>query len=194
MKHINFSLPALFACISLLPACAFWASPSDQPSDQPPQLVVAKQSDANGRTLYEWDRPQAFGKVVGDRKVLGDAACIMGRPDLEALGYHALAKDAEGKSIPGGGYFCGVKPQGDRPAAQPPQLLWVNGVLGWNQPSLFGAVPEVHKARGDAVCSKAQPGFDAAAFHPEAKDETGQPIVGGGFFCAPKRQSVSAAS
>jgi hypothetical protein len=123
---------------------------------------------------------------------MGDAACLMGRPDLEALGYHALAKDAQGVAIPGGGYFCGVKSGGDRPAPEAPMLVRTNGVLGWNQPSLFGAVPDEHKARGDAVCHKAQPGFEAAAYHPAAKDEAGKAIVGGGFFCAPKRHGMKA--
>lgn len=192
MKHTRFSIPVLLTCFSLLSACALRGGPGDRPDDQPPQLVVAKQRDADGRVLYEWDRPGAFGKVVGHRKVLGDAACIMGRPDLESLGYHPLAKDADGQPILGGGYFCAVKAQGDKPAAESPQLVRVNGVLGWNQPRLFGAVPNAHKARGDAVCAKAQQGFEAAAFHPDAKDETGQPIVGGGFFCAPQRLSVRA--
>ena len=180
----------LFIC--LLSACSVTPKMGDEPTDPPPQLVLGKQRDATGRVIYEWDRPAAFGKVVGQRKVLGDAACLMGRADLEALGFHPFAKDAEGSHIPGGGYFCAVKERKGKAAPTAPMLVRTNGVLGWDQPGLFGEVPEEHKIRGDAVCSKAQPGFEAAAYHPAAQDEAGKPLKGGGFFCAPKRNGSSA--
>lgn len=182
----------LAAFIGMLFGCSVSPVIGDEPSDPPPQLVEGKQRDAIGRILYEWDRPSAFGKAVGERKILGDAACLMGRPDLEALGFHPLAKDADGIAIPGGGYFCGVKSLGDQPAPEAPILIRTNGVWGWNQPRLFGAVPVEHKARGDAVCEKAQSGFEAAAYHPNARNEAGKPIAGGGFFCAPKRNIAKA--
>lgn len=181
----------LFTC-SLLAGCSVTPTVGDAQSDTPPQLVAGSQRDASGRVIYQWDRPQAFGRVQGERKVLGDAACLLGRVDLEAVGFHSQAKDADGAPIPGGGYFCAVKSRGDRPAEQAPQLVRTRGVLGWNQPGLFGAVPEAQKARGDAVCNKAQPGFEAAAYHPAALNEAGQAIAGGGFFCAPKRQTPKA--
>lgn len=189
---INFLLApsTVLLCCALLAACSVTPLVGDAPSDTPPQLVAGSQRDTSGRVIYQWDRPEAFGRVQGERKLLGDAACLMGRADLEAVGYHPLAKAAEGLVIPGGGYFCGVKSRGDRPAAQMPQLVRTNGVLGWNQPGLFGAVPEAHKVRGDAICDKAQPGFEAAAYHPSALNDAGQIIVGGGFFCAPKRQAA----
>ncbi len=191
-KNLVLSVPTgLLFCV-VLGGCVVAPSVGDAPSDPPPQLVAGSQRDASGRVIYQWDRPQAFGRVLGERKVLGDAACLMGRADLEAVGYHPLAKDAEGAPIPGGGYFCAVKSRGDKPAAQAPQLVRSQGVLGWNQPGLFGAVPEAQKARGDDVCHKAQPGFEAAAYHPSALDEVGQAIAGGGFFCAPKRQPAKA--
>ena len=191
-KNLFLSAPAGLLCSFLLSACALTPSVGDAPSDSPPQLVAGTQRDASGRVIYQWDRPHAFGRVQGERKVLGDAACLMGRADLEAVGYHAMAKDADGGAIPGGGYFCAVKSRGEKPAAQAPQLMRSNGVLGWNQPGLFGAVPEAQKARGDAVCHKAQLGFEAVAYHPSALDEAGRAIVGGGFFCAPKRQAAKA--
>lgn len=192
MKNLLISSPAWAVCLCLLSACSVSPQVGNVPSDSPPQLVAGTQRDAGGRVIYQWDRPQAFGRLNGERKVLGDATCLMGRPDLEALGFHPLAKDAQGLPIPGGGYFCEPKARGDQPASTAPMLVRTNGVLGWNQPGLFGAVPEAHKARGDSVCQKAQPGFDAAAYHPAAKDESGKPVVGGGFFCAPKRQAVKA--
>ncbi len=191
-KKRFFYVPAGFLCSVLLAACSLTPTVGEVPSDKPPQLVVGTQRDSSGRAIYQWDRPQAFGRVQGERKVLGDAACLMGRADLEAVGYHPLAKDAEGVAIPGGGYFCAVKSRGDKPAAQSPQLVRSQGVLGWNQPGLFGAVPEAQKTRGDDVCHKVQPGFEAAAYHPTALDEVGQSIAGGGFFCAPKRQPTKA--
>lgn len=176
----------------MLTACSFTPKMGDGPTEPAPQLVEGKQRDASGRIIYEWDRPSAFGKVSGQQKVLGDAACLMGRVDLEALGYHPRAKDANGSPILGGGYFCVVKERKDKPAPTAPKLVRTNGVLGWDQPVLFGAVPAEHKARGDAVCAKAQPGFEAAAYHPAAMDESGQAIVGGGFFCAPRRNTANA--
>lgn len=190
MQKIQISLVLLTSLT--VTGCAFSPSVGETPAAQAPQLVAGHQRDANGRAIYEWDRPQAFGKITGERKVLGDAACLMGRADLEAVGYHPQAKDAQGFAIAGGGYFCAVKIRGDMPAAQAPQLVRSNGVPGWNQPGLFGAVPEAHKVRGDAVCDKAQPGFEAVAYHPSARDEAGLVIAGGGFFCAPKRQAAKA--
>jgi hypothetical protein len=188
--HVSFVVMAAFA--ALLSGCSVNPKLSQSPTDPPPQLVAGTQRDNNGRVVYEWSRPNAFGKVSGRQKVLGDAACLMARVDLEAFGYHPSAKDADGVVIPGGGYFCGVKAHGERPAGQAPRLVRSDGVLGWNEPRLFGAVPPAQQARGNALCAQAQTGFEAAAYHPSAQDETGQAIVGGGFFCAPQRPSVRA--
>jgi len=190
MNNLSVTAPLTALCLSFLQACAFAPPIGENPSDTPPQLIAGSQRDASGRVLYEWDRPGAFGKVTGLQKVFGDAACLMGRADLEAVGYHPFAKDANGQPIPGGGYFCRLKDRGDKPSAQAPMLVKTNGVLGWDQPSLFGAVPKEHKLRGDAVCEKAQPGYEAVAYHPAAKDEKGEPIFGGGFFCAPQKNSA----
>lgn len=190
MQKIQTSL-VLIACTALS-SCAVSPQVGELPDTEPPKLVVGNQQDANGRVVYEWNRPQAFGKITAAHKVLGDAACLMGRADLEAVGYHPQAKDAEGVVIAAGGYLCAVKSRGGKPAPQPPQLVRSRGVLGWDQPGLFGLVPEAQKARGDAVCEKVRPGFEAVAFHPAALDEVGQKILGGGFFCAPKHQAAKA--
>lgn len=192
IKKTSFSLLTVAVCLFCLSACSISPKMGEAPADQPPQLVAGTERDASGRVIYQWDRPSAFGKLDGERKVLGDAACLMGRPDLEALGYHPKAKDEQGQPIQGGGYFCVVKARGDQPGSEAPMLVRTKGVLGWNQPGLFGAVPGAHKARGDSICAKSQPGFEAIAFHPAAKDEAGKPVPGGGFFCAPKRNGARA--
>lgn len=189
MKNTYVSFALMTTFVALLSGCSVNPQLALSPTDPPPQLVAGTQRDNNGRVVYEWSRIGSFGKVAGRQKVLGDATCLMARVDLEALGYHPSAKDADGMVIPGGGYFCGVKPHGERPAEQAPRLVRSDGVLGWNEPRLFGAVPPEHKARGDALCVQAQMGYEAVAYHPRAQDETGQAIVGGGFFCAPKRPS-----
>lgn len=175
---------------AVLSGCAVSARLGETPASEAPQLVAGNLRDASGRIVYEWNRPDAFGKVSGRQKVLGDATCLMARVDLEALGYHPSAMDAEGQLIPGGGYLCGVKATGNQPGEQAPTLVRSNGVLGWNEPRLFGVVPLGQQARGDALCAKVQTRFEAVAYHPRAQDEAGQMIEGGGFFCAPKRSSA----
>jgi hypothetical protein len=192
MKNSYISFVAVTAFAALSSGCSFHAQLGQSPTDPPPQLLAGTQRDINGRVVYEWSRPSAFGKVSGRQKVLGDATCLMARVDLEAFGHHPSAKDADGVVIPGGGYFCMVKAQGERPAEQAPRLVRSDGVLGWNEPRLFGAVPAEQQARGNALCAQAQTGFEAAAYHPSAQDETGQAILGGGFFCAPKRPTARA--
>lgn len=192
-----FKTPKIYSLMStllLVSACATSPQMADAPKDPAPQLTGTGQKDASGRELYAWSNAESFGQVKGQQKVLGDASCLMARADLEAAGYHPMAKDASGKTIVGGGYFCVVKANGDKPAAEAPMLVRTAGVLGWDRPSAFGSVPPSEQARGNALCAKAQAGYEAAAYHPQAKDQMGKPIAGGGFFCAPKRDGVRAMS
>lgn len=81
-----------------LAACAPTASlvkPGDVPGKVPPKLTF----------VSYWDDPAAFGKVPPELKATGDKNCqAIGA--IEAIGYHPKAEDAQGKQIPGGGYFC----------------------------------------------------------------------------------------
>lgn len=81
-----------------LAACTTTASvvkPGDLPGKVPPKLTF----------VSYWDDPAAFGKVPPELKATGDKNCqAIGA--IEAIGYHPKAEDAQGKPIPGGGYFC----------------------------------------------------------------------------------------
>jgi len=63
-----------------------------------------------------------------------------------------------------------------------PQLV-ANGLsLAWDNTSLFGSVPTHLQVEGNNTCRKV--GFRSAiGFHPEALDENGQFIDGGGYLC-----------
>lgn len=81
-----------------LVACANTASvvkPGDVPAKVPPKLTF----------VTYWDDPAAFGKVPPELKATGDKNC-QAIGGIEAIGYHPKAEDAQGKAIPGGGYFC----------------------------------------------------------------------------------------
>jgi hypothetical protein len=173
---------ALLSACSTSPQYTEW-------QEVPPRSLVTGNVDTDGRVILVWDRPAAFEKISGERKALGDAACLMSRADLEAIGYHPRAKDIDGKDMQGGGYLCAPKAHGDRPGAVPPMLVRRNNIVGWDAPGAFGAVPSTEEARGDAVCGRAllMPVLKAYGYHPDARDESGRTILGGGFFCGPMR-------
>lgn len=76
-----------------------------------PTTNLVKPSDVQGKVppkltfVSYWDDPAAFGKVPPELKATGDKNCqAIGA--IEATGYHSKAEDAQGKPIPGGGYYC----------------------------------------------------------------------------------------
>jgi len=150
-----------------------------------PRLVNSDKKDEQGRFLPTWDRPGAFGKVTGNLKSLGDIACMRARADLESVGYHSKAEGMDGKAMPGGGFFCWTKANGEKQDANAPQLVRDGNALAWDRPAAFGAVPDAEKARGAKVCSSIG-NFLAIGYHSGSRDLTGKPIVGGGFLCAVK--------
>lgn len=172
---------------AILGGCASAPQIGEASDSNPPQLTATGERDKSGRELLTWDRPGAFGKVPADKKVLGNAACLLARVDLEAIGYHPRAKDGAGKEMPGGGFFCAIKAHGDKPSDTPPRLVRTNAVLGWDNPAAFGAVPTDVKSRGDAICRQAGAQLEAVGYHPQARNEQNTPIVGGGFFCGPRK-------
>jgi hypothetical protein len=180
----------LGGCLASLSACTTLPELGDLPDEVPPQSVAKGEVDSEGRVILTWDRPSAFGKISGERKALGDAACLLARIDLEAFGYHPRAKDVDGNEMPGGGYFCVRKASGDKPGPVPPMLVVRDGIVRWDLPAAFGAVPPGEKARGDAVCAVFLPSHEAFGYHPDARDEAGRAIDGGGFFCGPRVPGV----
>jgi hypothetical protein len=81
--------------------------PGDKPSDTPPQLTKASDSE-----LPTWDNPSLFGPVPEQLKANGEKVCgALDNKDIKykASGYHPAGKDLDGKPFVGGGYFCVVK-------------------------------------------------------------------------------------
>ncbi len=72
--------------------------PGSEPSDRAPQLI-------NEEDSLVWDHPSRFGPVPPALQELGDATCR----DLDfdhATGYHPEARNADGVTMSGGGFFC----------------------------------------------------------------------------------------
>lgn len=170
----------------LLSACASNRYLGNTPALEAPRLELSSAKDEKNLPIYRWNRPSSFAQINPDQKAAGDAACLAARSDLVALGYHPQAQDLNGLVIPGGGYLCAKKDRGDQPDPVAPQLVTTRGVLGWDRPSLFGRVPPEAQPRGARVCKALDVNFVAVGFHPDAKDEGGRSIEGGGFFCAIK--------
>lgn len=92
---------------ALLSACAggYYGKDAitDRPNlDNPPKLVRTTTDN-----LLEWDRPSAFGRVPPQLQARGNVVCSILGKDVTALGYNPNAQDQYGKTIPGGGFFCG---------------------------------------------------------------------------------------
>jgi hypothetical protein len=148
--------------------------------------------DGENIPIYRWDRPQAFAKLRLEQKAMGDGACLAANSELMAIGYHPLAQNAEGLAIKGGGYLCVKKVRGNKPDSVAPQLVATRGLVGWDRPDAFGHVPAEVMARGVQICKELDAQLVPAGFHPGAKDESGQVIAGGGFFCALKSAFLQA--
>lgn len=73
-------------------------SPGSKPSDEAPQLV--KEVDR-----FIWDYPSRFGPVPPALQELGDSTCREIGYD-RATGYHPEARDKDGTTMSGGGFFC----------------------------------------------------------------------------------------
>jgi hypothetical protein len=181
--HTQTPLAIVLAIAALLSACVSVPSMGEAPDANAPQLVNSGLKGEDGRELLKWDRPGAFGKVTGERKLLGDVACMIARIDLQAIGYHPKAKDVNGTEMPSGGYYCAQKDTQYEPAAMAPALT---------RPTAFGRVPDDAKARGDRTCAATNKTLEAIGYHPRALGESGAVIQGGGFFCAPKTNKPGA--
>lgn len=158
------------------------------PAEDPPQMSEVMPRTEDNRKLFRWDRPSAFGDVPAGLQPIGDFICAKGRIDLHAIGFHPRAKDKDGQEIPGGGYLCERKDTGDRPHPVPPRLTSVNAVVGWDRPSAFGAVPTSLLVPGRQRCQDMGSNLDAIGFHPQAQDDLGRLIPGGGYLCGPALQ------
>lgn len=88
-------VPLLVGCVGM---------PGQEPGAVPPR-IVERTNDRNGQKDRVWDNPSAFGQVPDALKAKGNATCRAA--DFErASGYHPEARDQNGRTFPGGGFFC----------------------------------------------------------------------------------------
>lgn len=100
MKYLSRLFVTLAMTASVF-GCAIAPMPGDQPDATPPKLFVGENN------VTSWDRPGAFGPVPSELQGKGDALCTA-IGFKKAIGYHPKAEDANGKQIPGGGYYCSM--------------------------------------------------------------------------------------
>ena len=68
----------------------------------------------------------------------------------------------------------------------PPRLYRATGnqnLLEWDRPEAFGRVPAHLQSRGNVVCSILGKDITAIGYNPNALDQNGKAIPGGGYFC-----------
>jgi hypothetical protein len=82
---------------------------------------------------------------------------------------------------------------GSKASDKAPQLIKVtNQVAGaddivtWDNPFLFGPVPQKLQLAGDIACMRARVDLQAMGYHPKARDLQGNELGGGGYYCYPK--------
>jgi len=80
---------------------------------------------------------------------------------------------------------------GSKPADVAPQLVKTNDgkSVTWDRPGAFGPVPAGLADSGATVCATfntKDTQFKAIGYHPFAKDENGNVLIDGGYFCVPK--------
>jgi hypothetical protein len=95
-----FTLCTLLTAALLTAGCA--ATRSDYQDNTPPRLVERNKTVA-------WDRGDAFGPVplkLVSLAAVNCAALDTKDTQWQPEGFHAYAQNLEGKTYPGGGYFC----------------------------------------------------------------------------------------
>lgn len=84
---------------------------------------------------------------------------------------------------------CGVPTFNGDPSSPAPALVETKNGPVWTNVASFGAVPEDASSRGNEACRSAFEStgktYAAIGYHPDALALNGQPIIGGGFYCAP---------
>jgi hypothetical protein len=171
----------LSAAMLGLSGCSTGSLIGNKYGDPPPQVVFLGAVDAKGQDYLTWHRPWAFGPVPGELQAVGDINCMQVELTLRATGYHPKALDRKGNSVPGGGFFCQLRPIVGESA--PPKVVLINGAPGWDRPSAFGPVPSDKLAAGNEACSKQNPKFRPLGFHPRPIDLNGAVMQQGGFLC-----------
>jgi hypothetical protein len=174
-------LGPLAAAVLVLGACAGGALVGPAPSEPAPQIVKLGARDAQGRDYMIWDRPSSFGPVPPALRAVGDLSCMRSNLQTRAEGYHPAARGLDGRTLPGGGFFCQLPVRGRSAAV--PRVVKVGDHVGWDLPGNFGPIPEGLLERGRRDCEARQPGSQPLGYHPAPLGEDGRPIANGGFLC-----------
>lgn len=75
---------------------------------------------------------------------------------------------------------------GTEEGVAPPQLVRIDGAVGWDNPSAFGPVPSSLQETGDAICSTINTRwktYHATGYHSKAQDLDGAPLDRGRYYC-----------
>mgnify|MGYP000151994606 CR=1 FL=1 len=88
---------------------------------------------------------------------------------------------------------CTIPGIGDKQADTPPRITVRNAgekteYKTWDNPGLFGPVPESLKPVGAQVCGSLNTDKDkyvALGYHAKAEDVNGNPFPNGGYYCVP---------
>lgn len=80
---------------------------------------------------------------------------------------------------------CATAPlPGDKPDPVPPRLhAGENNVKEWDRTGAFGPVPVEKRELGDKIC-RGIGAKKAIGYHPQAQDDNGNQIPGGGYYCS----------
>jgi hypothetical protein len=95
-------LTAVILGSALVTACVTAPSPGAQEGNPPPRLVMQDK-------LKVWDNVGNFGPVPAAQAKLGADTCAsFNTADAQymATGYHSRAQGLDGKTLPGGGFYC----------------------------------------------------------------------------------------
>jgi len=108
--------------VSLAAGCTVVPRIGNTYNKTPPQLIHAKARLTNGKesSVVIWDHPEYFGPVPSNLKTNAKKVCQsvlntnpqlyknIDRSRVDALGYHPLARNLQGKTLSGGGYYCNI--------------------------------------------------------------------------------------
>lgn len=156
---------------------------TDTPSEPPPQIAYLGARDAQGQQYKTWLNVMSFARVPAELQAVGDLSCMQNGLELRATGYHPRARDLQGNTVPGGGFFCQLAVLSGATNSAPPQVVMRAGQAGWDRPGAFGAIPADKQAQAEAQCQKGNPKAKPLAYHPRPLDIQGQPMTQGGFLC-----------
>ena len=92
----------------LLSGCA--QQPGNKQGDEAPRLLkISEKVDGKQVERLVWENAQSFGPIPARLAEKAERTCTALNSEQRhwrATGYHAKARDVDGKQLPGGGFFC----------------------------------------------------------------------------------------